>query len=94
MRLRVQYAAQLRSATGCTEESVELSDGGTVAQLLSHLGERYGDPVKSHLMMPTGRIQRSLLVIVNGTAHTAGHAETILLHDQDCIEFLPPIGGG
>ena len=94
MRLRVQYTAQLRSATGRHEDLIELSEGDSIATLLSHLGEKYGDSVRSHLLTPAGRIQRSLLVIVNGVAHSAGHAESVLLHDHDCVEFLPPIGGG
>ena len=94
MRLRVQYTAQLRSATGCHEDIVELSEGSSIKTLLALLGEKYGDSVRAHLLTPAGRIQRSLLVIVNGIAHTAGHSESILLHDHDCIEFLPPIGGG
>ena len=94
MRLRVEYTGQLRSATSRMDDSVELPDGASITSLLEHLGERYGDPVRSHLMTTKGQIQRSLLVVVNGVAHAAGHAATIALRDNDCVEFLPPIGGG
>ncbi|HEY0981078.1 MoaD/ThiS family protein [Schlesneria sp.] len=94
MRVRVEFAAQLRSVTDCKEDCIEMADGGTVGQLVAHLGEKYGNPVRAYLLNPAGELQRSLLVIVNGMPHPGGQAGAVCLADRDCVEFLPPIGGG
>ena len=54
MKLRVQYTAQLRAATGRSEDEVELPEGTSLAALVSHLGARLGGAA-SHLIAADGQ---------------------------------------
>lgn len=94
MKLRVEYMAQLRTATGRTAEEVELPEQSSLAALLVQLAETCGEETRRHLLGATGQIQSSLLVVVNGAAQPAHTSASLVLQDGDQIVLLPPIAGG
>lgn len=93
MKLRVQYTAQLRTATGRPEEVVELPEGSSLAALLGHLAANL-DGAASHLLSADGQAHRSLLIVVNDSAIASHHAAATLLRTGDVVTLLPPIAGG
>lgn len=94
MRLRVEYMGQLQAAVGRPDECVELPEGATVSALAAHLGECSGDHVRPHLLTPSGQLQPTLLVAINGTARPSRDAAEIVLREGDTVILLPPIAGG
>lgn len=93
MKLRVQYTAQLRTAVGRPEDEVEMPEGSTLAELVVHLAQRL-DGVASHLVAADGRLDRNLLVVVNGQAVARSEAVEMSLRGGDVVLLLPPIAGG
>jgi molybdopterin converting factor small subunit len=94
MKLRIEYMAQLRSATGRTAEEVELPAHSSLAALVAQLADACGEESRRHLLGATGQIQNGLLVVVNGAAQSAHAAAALVLQDGDHIVLLPPIAGG
>jgi MoaD family protein len=93
MKLRVQYTAQLRTAVGRPEDEVDLPVGSNLAGLIDQLSQRL-DGVASRLIAPAGRLDRNLLVVVNGHAIAWPDALATELQDGDVVLLLPPIAGG
>jgi len=93
MKLRVQYTAQLRTAVGRAEDVVELPAGSSLASVIEHLTARL-DSAAPHLLGPDGRLQPSLLIVVNGAAVAARDAASFSLQGDEVIILLPPIAGG
>ena len=94
MKLRVQYAAQLRAVVGRHEEDVDLPDGSSLADLLTHLASRYDRGAESHLLTDLGHVRPSLLLVLNDTAVSSSQAACTVLRSGDQVALLPPIGGG
>lgn len=94
MNVRVEFAGQLQTATGQTNDRVDLPEGATVAMLLEHLGNCCGDQARPHLFSASGHVQPSLLVAINGTALPSRLAGATVLRDGDTVLLLPPIAGG
>lgn len=93
MKLRVQYMAQLRGAVGRAEEVVDVSEGTSLAELLSQLAATH-HAARIQLVTEAGLARPSLLVVVNDSAVSSREAATTLLHPDDVVTLLPPIAGG
>ncbi len=94
MNVSVEYTGQLQSALGRAMDRLVLPAEATIAVLLEHLESLGGDTLRLHLRAGGGHWQPSLLVAVNGCAHSARLAETVSLREGDVVTLLPPIGGG
>lgn len=94
MNIRLEYTGQLQSLLGRATDTILLPAEATIATLLEHLATQGSDPFRTHLRSHSGHWQPSLLVAVNGVAHSARLAETVTLNDGDVVTLLPPIGGG
>jgi molybdopterin converting factor small subunit len=81
MKIRAQFFAQLRDATGVSEMTVELSDGATVADLLAKLYEEA--PVLRSW-------DKNILVGAGVEFVDRQHA----LAPNDEIAVMPPVQGG
>jgi len=93
MKLQVKYTAQLRTALERSEETAELPEGSSLADLLQHLAEQ--NPAgRPHLLSGAGRVNASLLVVLNDAAVSAADAVSRQLSDGDVVLLLPPIAGG
>lgn len=93
MKVRVQYTAQLRAAVGMSEEVIEISEGQCLADLLNQLATTHS-AARTHFLTETGQARPSLLIVVNDSAVPAREATTTVLHLDDVVALLPPIGGG
>ncbi len=93
MKLRVQYMAQLRAVVGRAEEEIELSEGGSLADLLNQLATTYV-AASSHFVTEARQARPSLLIVVNDSAVSARETAATVLHSNDVVTLLPPIAGG
>jgi len=93
MRVRVHFAAQLRTAVGRSLENVELAAGSTVAALVEQLAAQL-DGAAPHLVAPSGQPHRSLIIVVNNSAVCSSRLATTELAAGDVVILLPPIAGG
>lgn len=84
MQLKIVYLARLRDALGCSSESLELADGGSVDVLRAALRARGGPWARE---LAEGRAVR---IAVN---HEMS-ASDVTLRDGDEIAFFPPVTGG
>ena len=84
MRLTILYLARLREAFGRREESIELTDGATTADLIETLRER-GETWATALA--PGRAVR---IAINQEMCAA----TAALSDGDEVALFPPVTGG
>jgi molybdopterin converting factor subunit 1 len=81
MRIEVLYFARLREAVGADSESLEITAGDTVDQVVQRLRGR-----------PEWRAVASLpLSCAVNEAVVAGDR---VLHDGDVLALLPPVSGG
>lgn len=94
VHLRVQYTGQLRTVAGCGEEQIELPDGSSVADLLTHLAGTVRREAAPYLLTAAGQLQPSLLVAVNNGAVTTSDAGNVRVQPGDVVTLMPPIGGG
>lgn len=88
MRITVQYLAQIRRATGCAEEVVEIPDG-TLGDLAQHLAAKHPNAARL-LLSASGQPSRSLLFFVNDAPCEA----TSPLPANALVTILTPMAGG
>ena len=73
---------------------VEMSDG-TVADVISHMVKRFGQPARKILLNHEGQLDMTIQVMVNdeGFLSRAEYAQRIL-KDGDSVKFMLLVGGG
>ena len=81
MNIRIRYFASLREIVEKSEETLTLQDGTSVATLRETLLARYP------------RLQSALARALCAVNHRYVPLET-LLHNEDEVVFIPPVGGG
>ncbi len=83
---RVSLFASLRKAAGAKEVP---GTGGTIAEVLANLVERY--PLLAAQLVEDGRIRPHVVITINGHTITDEHAPVAA---DDQIAVFPPIAGG
>jgi len=91
--IAVRYHNLLRRTTGLVEETVVLGESASVRDVLMHLAEHHGAPLREMLLEPDGGISLHLVVfcdqrLVRRDQHDA------LLSDGDEMMLFPAISGG
>ena len=81
MQIAVQYFSQLRELAGCSEETIELPNEGTVAELLAQLYQAHPGLEKW---------DRNILVGVELEFVERDHA----LQPNEQVAIMPPVQGG
>ena len=81
MKVTVRYFAAHKEMAGVTEETVELPQGATVADLMDRL-------VALHPRLD--ELRRDTIVSVNRGVG----GEDVVLEDADDVALFPPISGG
>jgi sulfur carrier protein ThiS len=73
---------------------IELPDG-TVADLINHIGKRYGPKAKQHLLDGSGELDLTIQVMVNDEGFVPREEfSQRSLKDGDQVKFLLIAGGG
>lgn len=81
MRVHVKLFAVLREAAGISEQTLELTDGTTVAAVRDRLASMYPS------------LGRHLLRVAYAVNRTYAPPET-RLRDEDEVALIPPVSGG
>jgi MoaD family protein len=92
MRVHVEYFAQAREATGRAGESVTLTDGATLVDLVLTLAAAHGPNLARLVLEPDGGLSRHILFTVGDAQAPPGAA--VRLADGDRVTIVPPISGG
>jgi molybdopterin converting factor small subunit len=90
MKVAVRYMAQMKQAAGVAEEQVELAVSCPVRDLLLHLADRQGNPLRNLLLGPDGGPQPTVLIFIGDQQVDL----TARLQEGDVVTFLSPIAGG
>lgn len=93
MKVRVHFAAQLRTAIGRSVDDIELAEGHTIAALVEQLAAHF-DGAAPYLLASSGQPHGSLLIVVNDSAICSSRLATTELYSGDVVMLLPPIAGG
>jgi molybdopterin converting factor small subunit len=89
MKANVEYMAQLRVRIGCSEEVIEIEDGGDVRALLNAVVEKHGDAARE-VLLSAGEPAPTLLCF-------AGSDQVEFdtpLTDGQSLTLMTPISGG
>lgn len=92
MIVRVEYTAQLKAALGVGEESVEVNDRCSPAQLFGQLAERHGERFRAMVMDENGKKLPWIMLAVGGEA--VGFDSPRKLRDGDLVSIMTPMSGG
>lgn len=89
----VRYYNVLRDLAGRQEETKDLSDDATVADLLRLLADSHGRPMRRLLLAVDGAKSPYLSLFVN-QKRVQGTGTDAVLGDGDVVMVLPAIAGG
>ena len=94
MRITVRYLSVIREITGTREEVIEVSDGGTVEDILQILSRKYGKAFQR--MIRSGRDLRGLKIIyfIDGKNIENLKGFKTAVHDESELVLIPPVAGG
>ena len=68
---------------------------GTVADVISHIVDRIGQPARKILLDPSGHLDLSIQVMVNDEGFLPRNKYTQrILKDGDSVKFMLLVGGG
>jgi molybdopterin synthase sulfur carrier subunit len=74
---------------------VSLTEGSTVGNLLEELTNTWGDELATRLFVPDrSKLLPHIGLMVNGRSISLLQNMDTVLHDEDEILILPPVGGG
>ena len=89
MQIEVSFFGKLRELAGMYKETVDTSEGTSLAILLGQLAEKHGGDFARALAATKG-----LRILVNGREYQVLDGMTTPLKDKDSVVLLPPIEGG
>ena len=90
MRVIVKYISVIASITGVEEETIELTEGSNVADLINLLCAAHGSRFSNIIYMQSQNRKYLVNFIVNGTAVQ----DTYTLKDGEELSIILALGGG
>ena len=94
MRVEVKYYAMIREATGRRVETIEISEGSSVGDLLALLVGMYTEALSSFIYDDEENLRDYLSFMLNGLNIFSLKGLSTPLRDGDAFAILPPVGGG
>jgi molybdopterin converting factor small subunit len=91
MNIAVKYVAQVRQATGCAAEALNLEGGCSLQELVRRLADRHGEALR-RLLLSGGSLHDSILLFV-GEEQVRWETPRSL-RDGDVVTVLAPMAGG
>ena len=92
MKISVMYTAQLRNATGCSFEELEIPDSAAVADVLRRAEQEHGETLGRYLRDESGNLKKTILIFVNEDQVRPDDEDT--LTPGDTVTLMSPIAGG
>ena len=91
MEVKVQYFGALREIAGRSEETIKLSAGATVRDLVALIINKYGRAAADYLLTAdSGDLRTGFIILVDGRATDVD----AVLKPGCTVQVLPPVGGG
>ena len=96
MKITVEYLGYIKQTLGVEQaERVELEDDALVADLLSLLAEKHGQPFKKAIYEPKGLdLKPHYILSVNGLLLNQLNGIETKLEDGDRVVLMPVVSGG
>ena len=92
MVITVEYTAQLKRASGTAREDFELSDSGTLLDLVNAIADRHGEELARMLKTADGAPQATVIPFVGDDQARWDAADA--LSNGVTVTLLSPISGG
>jgi len=92
MKVTVEYTAQVKRAAGIGAEELELDADSSIRDLVAHIADAHGDPLRGILLDAAEEVHPSLLLFVGDNQVRPG--DSAPLSDRDIVTILSPISGG
>lgn len=90
MKITVEYAAQVKRATGVADEVLDVPDDVSLCKLGQIVADKHGEATQ-RVLMQDGSIHPSILVFINDQQARDTNQQ---LSDGQRVTFLSPISGG
>ena len=95
IRVKVRTILEFAKIFRQRQFEVSLADDSTVGNFLEELINTWGDELASRLFEPgRSKLLSHIGLMVNGRSISLLHNLETVLHDEDEILILPPVGGG
>ena len=95
IRVKVRTILEFTKIFGQGRFEVSLAEGSTVGHFLAELTNTWGDELANRLFEPDGsKLLSHIGLMVNGRSISLLQNMETVLHDEDEILILPPVGGG
>jgi len=94
IEVEVTFLSDVRRMAEEGKTNISLSEKKSVLDLIAILVERYGDNFKEFMLSPENRLQKYVVVLVNGRGVGILNGLETMLHEGDSILIMPAVGGG
>ena len=93
--VKVRTILEFTKIFGQSRFEVSIADGSTVGQILEELTNTWGDELASRLFdSDRSKLLPHIGLMVNGRSISLLQNMETVLHDEDEVLILPPVGGG
>jgi MoaD family protein len=96
LKVKIEYLGHIKKMVGDRRvEEVEIKDNAIVADLLTVLSEKYGEPFKKAIYEPKAAdVKSNFIVTVNGYLLNQLDGVQTKLKDRDHVVLMPIVSGG
>ncbi len=96
MKVKIEYLGHIKKMVGDRRvEEVEIKDNAMVADLLTVLSEKYGEPFKKAIYEPKAAdVKSNFIVTVNGYLLNQLDGVQTKLKNRDHVVLMPIVSGG
>ncbi|MEM2319969.1 MAG: MoaD/ThiS family protein [Candidatus Bathyarchaeia archaeon] len=96
MRVKVEYIGHIKKIIQSgNEEEMEISEGATLADLLTLLSEKYGEPFKKAVYEPGGTdVKSNFIITLNGYLLNQLNGVDTKLKNGDHVILMSVVSGG
>ena len=96
LKVKIEYLGHIKKMVGDRRvEEVEIKDNAIVADLLSVLSEKYGEPFKKAIYEPKAAdVKSNFIVTVNGYLLNQLDGVQTKLKNRDHVVLMPIVSGG
>lgn len=96
MKVKIEYLGHVKKMVGDRRvEEVEIKDNAMVADLLTVLSEKYGEPFKKAIYEPKAAdVKSNFIVTVNGYLLNQLDGVQTKLKNRDHVVLMPIVSGG
>jgi MoaD family protein len=96
LKVKIEYLGHVKKIAGDSRmEEVEIKNNATIADLLTALSEKYGEPFRKAIYEPKAAdVKSNFVVTVNGYLLNQLDDVRTRLKDRDHVVLMPIVSGG